>query len=146
MPNIIVSIGREEARLHVLTIENVFDLRKRGSGVEHHSCLRSQAFDLYEQAHSVRHTAQSGVRYQKQVIVRAVTWLMVRCKWIDEAFSQCTETISAPALMKSGTRFSGSTIICSMWGHWLIRDRLTLQFGGAWKNLHLPDEHLEASR
>ena len=40
------------------------------------------------------------------------TWLTVRCKWMVEACSQWTLTMSAPALIKSGTRCSGSTIIC----------------------------------
>lgn len=40
------------------------------------------------------------------------TWLTVRCKWMVDVCSQWTLTISAPALIKSGTRCSGSTIIC----------------------------------
>ncbi len=42
-----------------------------------------------------------------------LTWFTVLCKWMVDAPSQWTEMISAPALAKSGTRSSGSTIICS---------------------------------
>jgi len=42
-----------------------------------------------------------------------ITWLMVRCRWMVDAFSACTEMMSAPALTKSGMRRSGSTIICA---------------------------------
>lgn len=42
-----------------------------------------------------------------------LTWFIVRCKWIVEDCSQWTLTISAPAFMKSGTLWSGSTIICN---------------------------------
>mmetsp|Transcript_1521 Transcript_1521/g.4802 ORF Transcript_1521/g.4802 Transcript_1521/m.4802 type:complete len:250 (+) Transcript_1521:150-899(+) len=42
---------------------------------------------------------------------KSLIWLIVRCKWIVAAPSACTEIISAPALAKSATRSSGSTII-----------------------------------
>mmetsp|Transcript_2193 Transcript_2193/g.3741 ORF Transcript_2193/g.3741 Transcript_2193/m.3741 type:complete len:259 (-) Transcript_2193:149-925(-) len=38
-------------------------------------------------------------------------WFTVRCKWIVDAASQCTEMMSAPAFAKSSTRCSGSTIM-----------------------------------
>lgn len=39
------------------------------------------------------------------------TWLTTRSRWMVLDCSACTETMSAPALMKSAMRCSGSTII-----------------------------------
>lgn len=39
--------------------------------------------------------------------------LITRCRWMVDCCSACTEMMSAPALAKSGTRCSGSTIICA---------------------------------
>ncbi len=41
------------------------------------------------------------------------TWLTVRCRWMVDDCSACTLMMSAPALAKSATRSSGSTIICA---------------------------------
>ena len=54
---------------------------------------------------------------QSQVEKESLTWLTVRCKWMVEDCSQWTLTMSAPAFTKSGTRCSGSTIICSAFVH-----------------------------
>lgn len=69
--------------------------------------------NLYAQTHFLPRLYSYIIEEANWVLLKRLTWLMVRCKWIVEAFSQWTETISAPALIKSGTRCSGSTIICS---------------------------------
>lgn len=46
-------------------------------------------------------------------IIMNITWFTTLSRWMVELCSQCTEIISAPALAKSATRCSGSTIICS---------------------------------
>lgn len=47
---------------------------------------------------------------------RPLTWFRVRCRWMVDDCSACTEMISAPALAKSGMRSSGSTIIYVTFG------------------------------
>lgn len=46
----------------------------------------------------------------------SLIWFRVRWRWMVAAFSACTEMMSAPALAKSATRSSGSTIICKAHG------------------------------
>lgn len=69
--------------------------------------------NLYTQTRFLPRLYSYIIEEANWVLLKGRTWLMVRCKWIVEAFSQWTETISAPALIKSGTRCSGSTIICT---------------------------------
>lgn len=57
-----------------------------------------------------------GNSWKENALTRSrknLTWVRVRCKWIVDDCSQWTLTMSAPALIKSGTRCSGSTIICN---------------------------------
>mmetsp|Transcript_9760 Transcript_9760/g.26355 ORF Transcript_9760/g.26355 Transcript_9760/m.26355 type:complete len:286 (-) Transcript_9760:127-984(-) len=69
--------------------------------------MRSTSSSTY----SIAERGVPGLRTTPAAQPACLIWLIVRCKWIVEAASQCTEMMSAPALAKSSTRCSGSTII-----------------------------------
>mmetsp|Transcript_9758 Transcript_9758/g.26345 ORF Transcript_9758/g.26345 Transcript_9758/m.26345 type:complete len:222 (-) Transcript_9758:104-769(-) len=69
--------------------------------------MRSTSSSTY----SIAERGVPGLRTTPAAQPACLIWLIVRCKWIVEAASQCTEMMSAPALAKSSTRCSGSTIM-----------------------------------
>mmetsp|Transcript_2339 Transcript_2339/g.5114 ORF Transcript_2339/g.5114 Transcript_2339/m.5114 type:complete len:259 (+) Transcript_2339:173-949(+) len=56
-------------------------------------------------------TGVPGLSTTPDLTPRSLIWFSVRCRWMVAAPSQCTEMMSLPALAKSATRSSGSTIM-----------------------------------
>mmetsp|Transcript_11334 Transcript_11334/g.21374 ORF Transcript_11334/g.21374 Transcript_11334/m.21374 type:complete len:257 (-) Transcript_11334:161-931(-) len=61
--------------------------------------------------YSIWESGVPGFRTTPAMQPKLLIWLMVRWRWMVDAASQWTEMMSAPALAKSSTRCSGSTIM-----------------------------------
>mmetsp|Transcript_52358 Transcript_52358/g.128501 ORF Transcript_52358/g.128501 Transcript_52358/m.128501 type:complete len:222 (-) Transcript_52358:140-805(-) len=69
--------------------------------------MRSTMSKTYSMAES----GVAGLSTTPALHPSSLIMLTVRCRWMVDSPSQCTEIMSAPALTKSGMRSSGSTII-----------------------------------
>mmetsp|Transcript_63106 Transcript_63106/g.112162 ORF Transcript_63106/g.112162 Transcript_63106/m.112162 type:complete len:206 (+) Transcript_63106:169-786(+) len=64
-----------------------------------------------ERTYSMAESGVPGFKTTPAMQPMALIWPTVRCRWMVDAASQCTEIMSAPAFAKSSTRCSGSTIM-----------------------------------
>mmetsp|Transcript_13146 Transcript_13146/g.31149 ORF Transcript_13146/g.31149 Transcript_13146/m.31149 type:complete len:212 (+) Transcript_13146:534-1169(+) len=66
---------------------------------------------IWSSTYSMVSIGVAGLRTTPASQPRSLIWLTTRCRWMVDDCSAWTLMMSAPALAKSGTRCSGSTII-----------------------------------